>query len=232
MAAKPELLLFLGTHTSSCLNYCIAEPTLDEPTSGLDSQTAWTICALLRKLANNGQAILCTIHQPSAQLFEHFDSILLLDHQGNELYFGDIGPSSRTLINYFEINGAPPCEPKENSASWLFKATGNNPGTENSKDWASIWATSPEKAAVKNQLLQFKSEAGRDGHNELHNLIDDSDRSEDEYCASSIRQILTVTKRQFCQYWRLPDYSWGITSLGIGFVGSPRALELPFTCKH
>lgn len=49
MAAKPALLLFL-----------------DEPTSGLDSQTAWSICTLLRKLANNGQAILCTIHQPSA----------------------------------------------------------------------------------------------------------------------------------------------------------------------
>lgn len=46
MAAKPQLLLFL-----------------DEPTSGLDSQTAWSICTLLRKLANNGQAILCTIHQ-------------------------------------------------------------------------------------------------------------------------------------------------------------------------
>lgn len=41
LAAKPALLLFL-----------------DEPTSGLDSQTAWSICALLRKLADNGQAIL------------------------------------------------------------------------------------------------------------------------------------------------------------------------------
>ena len=45
MAAKPELLLFL-----------------DEPTSGLDSQAAWAICTLLRKLADHGQAILCTIH--------------------------------------------------------------------------------------------------------------------------------------------------------------------------
>lgn len=49
LAAKPDLLLFL-----------------DEPTSGLDSQTAWSISMLVRKLANNGQAILCTIHQPSA----------------------------------------------------------------------------------------------------------------------------------------------------------------------
>jgi ABC-type multidrug transport system ATPase subunit len=49
LAAKPKLLLFL-----------------DEPTSGLDSQTAWSICTLLRDLANNGQAILCTIHQVCA----------------------------------------------------------------------------------------------------------------------------------------------------------------------
>ena len=57
MAAKPALLF------------------LDEPTSGLDSQPAWSICALLRKLADNGQAILCTIHQPSAVLFQEFDRL-------------------------------------------------------------------------------------------------------------------------------------------------------------
>ena len=61
LAAKPQLLLFL-----------------DEPTSGLDSQTAWSICSLIRKLAENGQAILCTIHQPSAILFQRFDRLLLL----------------------------------------------------------------------------------------------------------------------------------------------------------
>jgi ABC-type multidrug transport system ATPase subunit len=46
LAARPKLLLFL-----------------DEPTSGLDSQSSWAICAFLRKLADAGQAILCTIHQ-------------------------------------------------------------------------------------------------------------------------------------------------------------------------
>lgn len=65
MAAKPDLLLFL-----------------DEPTSGLDSQTAWSICSLLRKLANSGQAILCTIHQPSAVLFQQFDRLLFLAKGG------------------------------------------------------------------------------------------------------------------------------------------------------
>ena len=38
---------------------------LHEPTSGLDAQSAWHLVRFLRKLADRGQAILCTIHQPS-----------------------------------------------------------------------------------------------------------------------------------------------------------------------
>ncbi|KAK9342704.1 hypothetical protein V1522DRAFT_454590 [Lipomyces starkeyi] len=74
LASKPSLLLFL-----------------DEQTSGLDSQSAWAVVQLLRRLANAGQSILCTIHQPSATLFEQFDKLLLLKKGGKALYFGDIG---------------------------------------------------------------------------------------------------------------------------------------------
>jgi ATP-binding cassette, subfamily G (WHITE), member 2, SNQ2 len=49
LASKPELLMFL-----------------DELTSGLDSAAAFNIVRFLRKLADAGQAILCTIHQPSS----------------------------------------------------------------------------------------------------------------------------------------------------------------------
>lgn len=51
LASKPEMLLFL-----------------DEPTSGLDSLAAFNIVRFLRRLADAGQAVLCTIHQPSAVL--------------------------------------------------------------------------------------------------------------------------------------------------------------------
>ena len=95
LAARPELLLFL-----------------DEPTSALDSNTAWSICALLRKLADSGQSMLCTIHQP---LFQMFDRLLLLD-SGRSIYFGDIGPDSAILRKYFEDRGAPKCE-EENPAN-------------------------------------------------------------------------------------------------------------------
>lgn len=71
LAAKPPLLLFV-----------------DEPTSGLDSQTSWAILDLLEKLSKAGQSILCTIHQPSAILFERFDRLLFLSKEGHSVYFG------------------------------------------------------------------------------------------------------------------------------------------------
>jgi ATP-binding cassette subfamily G (WHITE) protein 2 (SNQ2) len=87
---------------------------LDEPTSGLDSQSAWAIVSFLRSLADKGQAILCTIHQPSAELFQVFDRLLLLKKGGKTVYFGDLGENSSTMLDYFERNGARHCEEEEN----------------------------------------------------------------------------------------------------------------------
>ncbi|KAL8871421.1 MAG: hypothetical protein Q9198_007424, partial [Flavoplaca austrocitrina] len=77
LASKPELLLFL-----------------DEPTSGLDSGAAFNIVRFLRKLADSGQALLVTIHQPSSVLFEHFDELLLLKSGGRIVYHGPLGKDS------------------------------------------------------------------------------------------------------------------------------------------
>lgn len=107
LAAKPELLIFL-----------------DEPTSGLDSQTSFAICAFMKKLAAHGQAVLATIHQPGTVMFEQFDRLLLLAKGGKTAYFGDLGDHCRTLLDYFESNGARPCGPTENvsSGSRLLKS--------------------------------------------------------------------------------------------------------------
>lgn len=71
LAARPQLLIFF-----------------DEPTSGLDSQTSWAISELIKKLTNSGQAVLCTVHQPSAILFDQFDRLLLIAPGGKTAYFG------------------------------------------------------------------------------------------------------------------------------------------------
>ncbi|GAB9477854.1 Atp-binding protein, partial [Globisporangium polare] len=75
---------------------------LDEPTSGLDARSAKLIMDGVRKVANTGRTIVCTIHQPSSEVFFLFDSLLLLKRGGETVFFGDLGKNCRNLINYFE----------------------------------------------------------------------------------------------------------------------------------
>lgn len=51
---------------------------LDEPTSGLDSFSALQVIKVLKDLSSTGRTIITTIHQPSSEVFELFDSVLLL----------------------------------------------------------------------------------------------------------------------------------------------------------
>ncbi|KAK5584609.1 hypothetical protein RB653_006223 [Dictyostelium firmibasis] len=81
----------------------IVDPSIlfiDEPTSGLDSHSASELITKLKQLANNStkgqRTIIFSIHQPSAELFEQFDNLILL-HQGNPYFSGKREDS----VNYF-----------------------------------------------------------------------------------------------------------------------------------
>lgn len=191
MAAKPQLLLFL-----------------DEPTSGLDSQTAWSICTLLRKLANQGQAILCTIHQPSAMLFQTFDRLLFLAKGGKTVYFGPIGESSKLLTSYFEHNGSRTCGSDENPAEWMLDVIGAAPGSNNTIDWPEVWKASPERQEVKRHLAELKVS--------LSKIQADSDsESLREFAVPFSQQLYLVATRVFEQYWRSPVYLYSKTCLCV-----------------
>ncbi|KAI1406119.1 ABC-2 type transporter-domain-containing protein [Hypoxylon fuscum] len=182
LAAKPQLLLFL-----------------DEPTSGLDSQSAFNIVRFLKKLAAAGQAILCTIHQPNAALFENFDRLLLLQRGGRCVYFGDIGEDAEVLRYYLARHGAV-AGPSENIAEFMLEAigAGSNPRVGN-RDWADIWADSPELANVKDTISQFK-----ETRKEAAAQIDLS--LQREYASPLLHQLKVVVRRTNISYWRSPNY--------------------------
>ncbi|KAK8846877.1 hypothetical protein IAR55_005967 [Kwoniella newhampshirensis] len=219
LVAKPALLLFL-----------------DEPTSGLDSQTSWNILQLLRKLTEHGQAILCTIHQPSAMLFEQFDRLLFLARGGKTVYYGEVGKNSRILIEYFEKNGAPKCPPGENPAEWMLTAIGAAPGSHTNVDWHQAWLKSPERAEVRKELARIKEtkggkgEAAANGTPEASGDVGKSkaDRKLDkaafaEFAAPLPIQFVAVLSRVLQQHWRTPSYIWSkfalclATGIFIGF---------------
>ncbi|OJJ00646.1 hypothetical protein ASPVEDRAFT_27360 [Aspergillus versicolor CBS 583.65] len=200
LAAKPQLLLFL-----------------DEPTSGLDSQTSWSILDLIDTLTQHGQAILCTIHQPSAMLFQRFDRLLLLASGGKTIYFGEIGANSSTLSNYFVRNGSQPLPPGDNPAEWMLEVIGAAPGSHTEIDWVKMWRESPEYAKVKEHLAELKSTLSE-------KPIDSSDPGAlSEFAAPFHVQLWECLTRVFAQYYRTPTYIWSkaalcvLTSLYIGF---------------
>ncbi|KAK7037550.1 hypothetical protein VNI00_011042 [Paramarasmius palmivorus] len=102
---------------------------LDEPTSGLDSVSAWRVANVLRSLAHdasNPTAIIASIHQPSSQLYQAFDTILVLSH-GHALY---CGPGSFAPIDHFSqvgIEGLPPYQQGYNVADYMLEVASDPP---------------------------------------------------------------------------------------------------------
>lgn len=58
----------------------VANPSIifmDEPTSGLDARAAAIVMRTVRNTVNTGRTVVCTIHQPSIDIFESFDEVCL-----------------------------------------------------------------------------------------------------------------------------------------------------------
>ncbi|KAF2813847.1 ABC transporter [Mytilinidion resinicola] len=193
LVAKPSILIFL-----------------DEPTSGLDGQAAFNTVRFLRKLADAGQAVLVTIHQPSAQLFAQFDTLLLLAKGGKTVYFGDIGDNANTIKEYFSRYDAP-CPPAANPAEHMIDVV---TGAHSETDWHKVWLESPEAARMHQDLDSIITDAANkepgtknDGH---------------EFATDLWTQTKIVTQRANISLFRNIDYVNNKLALHVGialFIG-------------
>ena len=84
---------------------CVAQPRiifLDEPTSGLDSFIAFSVIKIMKKLCAMGVTVITTIHQPSSDIFELFDDLLLIQ-SGAIVFHGKCSNS----VGHFDALGFP-----------------------------------------------------------------------------------------------------------------------------
>lgn len=160
--------------------------------------------------------MLCTIHQPSALLFQQFDQLLFLARGGKTVYFGPIGPNSRTLLDYFEAHGARDCGDDENPAEYMIEVVNqvvNNQG----QNWFDVWNQSAESQAIQAEIDRIHDEQRAEPQETTDNPLAHS-----EFAASLWLQLYVVTRRTFEQYRRMPDYilaKWGLAVMAGLFIG-------------
>lgn len=132
----------------------VANPSIifmDEPTSGLDARAAAIVMRTVRNTVDTGRTVVCTIHQPSIDIFEAFDELLLMKRGGKLIYSGPLGQNSQKIIKYFEVRnennpeaiygmivktscttayhcfqeipGVPRIKERQNPAAWMLEAS-------------------------------------------------------------------------------------------------------------
>ncbi|XP_061340261.1 pleiotropic drug resistance protein 2-like isoform X2 [Gastrolobium bilobum] len=190
----------------------VANPSIifmDEPTSGLDARAAAIVMRTVRNTVDTGRTVVCTIHQPSIDIFEAFDELLLMKRGGQVIYAGPLGRRSHKLVEYFEaIPGVPKIKDGYNPATWMLDISSTSIEAQVNVDFAEIYANST--LYQKNQEL-------------IEELSTPAPHSEDLYFPSKYSQSFFVQCKanfwkQFWSYWRNPQYN-AVRFLMTIFIG-------------
>ncbi|XP_019444266.1 PREDICTED: ABC transporter G family member 34-like [Lupinus angustifolius] len=124
----------------------VANPSIifmDEPTSGLDARAAAIVMRAVRNTVDTGRTVVCTIHQPSIDIFESFNELILMKVGGKITYAGPLGHHSQKLIEYFEaIAGVPKITDGYNPATWMLEISSPSMEAQLDVDFAVIYANS------------------------------------------------------------------------------------------
>mmetsp|Transcript_21903 Transcript_21903/g.51184 ORF Transcript_21903/g.51184 Transcript_21903/m.51184 type:complete len:621 (-) Transcript_21903:96-1958(-) len=149
---------------------------LDEPTSGLDSSAAYNVIEVLRALAAANQAVMCTIHQPSSEIFHKFDNAIFLAKgsviyqgppSGIRAYFTKLGhecPEDYNPADFvmFLIQRSSEEELSRLSAAWRSEYRAPDAPKEQDTNLSDLF---PKKKASKGWFVQFKALAARQSRN-------------------------------------------------------------------
>ncbi|XP_043269559.1 ATP-binding cassette sub-family G member 1-like [Venturia canescens] len=97
---------------------------LDEPTTGLDEMSSTQCVDLLRRVAQGGRTVICSVHTPSASIFKKFDQVYVVA-SGQCVYRG----TSDNVVPFLEQIGAY-CPKHYNPADFLIEVSSEEYGSE------------------------------------------------------------------------------------------------------
>ncbi|KAJ4903780.1 ABC transporter G family member 33 [Raphanus sativus] len=179
----------------------VANPSIifmDEPTTGLDARAAAIVMRAVKNVAETGRTIVCTIHQPSIDIFEAFDELVLLKRGGRMIYTGPLGQHSCNVIQYFEsIPGVAKIKDNYNPATWMLEVTSQSVEIQLNKDFAKIYK---ESALYKSNSELAKELSKPDTESsDLH--------FERTFAQSWWEQFKSCLWKMSLSYWRSPAYN-------------------------
>ncbi|KAF3961964.1 hypothetical protein CMV_013471 [Castanea mollissima] len=179
----------------------VANPSIifmDEPTSGLDARAAAIVMRTVRSTVDTGRTVVCTIHQPSIDIFDAFDELFLLKRGGEEIYVGPLGRHSSLLIDYFEgIHGVPKIKDKYNPATWMLDVTSAGQEAAFGVNFTEIYKSS--ELYRRNKALINELCTPPPGSKDLYFPT--------QYSQSFFTQCMACLWKQHLSYWRNPPYS-------------------------
>ncbi|KAK9122733.1 hypothetical protein Sjap_012335 [Stephania japonica] len=174
----------------------VANPSIifmDEPTSGLDARAAAIVMRTVRNTADTGRTVVCTIHQPSIDIFEAFDELILMKQGGQVIYGGPLGRCSQNLVEYFEaIPGVPKIRDGYNPATWMLEVTTPAIEAQLKVNFAEVYTKSA--TYKRNQELIKELSTPVEGSKDLYFPT--------KYAQNSTAQFIACFWRQYWSYWR------------------------------
>ncbi|KFK42381.1 hypothetical protein AALP_AA2G248800 [Arabis alpina] len=179
----------------------VANPSIifmDEPTSGLDARAAAIVMRAVRNTVDTGRTVVCTIHQPSIDIFEAFDELMLMKRGGQVIYAGPLGRNSHKVVEYFEsFPGVPKIPDKYNPATWMLEASSLAAELKLGVDFAELYKSSA--LHQRNKALVKELSVPPAGASDLYFAT--------QYSQNTWGQFKSCLWKQWWTYWRSPDYN-------------------------